>query len=51
MQDLPNGGLDPARKDVYLTTEAWDRRSFTALEVLDRLRTTLKPIYEASQNQ
>ena len=48
VQDLPNGGLDASRKDVYLTTEAWDRRSFTALMVLDRLRTSLKDIYENS---
>ncbi len=46
VQDLPNGGLDASRKDVYLTTEAWDRRNFTALMVLDRLRTSLKDIYE-----
>ncbi|HEX7599258.1 MAG TPA: SGNH/GDSL hydrolase family protein [Polyangia bacterium] len=51
VQDLPHGGLDPARKDVYLTTEAWDRRNFTALEVLDRLRNELRPIYDASQTQ
>lgn len=51
VQDLPNGGLDPARKDVYLSTEAWDRRNFTALMVLDRLRNALRPIYEANQNQ
>jgi hypothetical protein len=51
VQDLPNGGLDPARKDVYLTTEAWDRRNFTALMVLDRLQKDLRPIYEAKQNQ
>ena len=48
VQDLPNGGLDATRKDVYLTTEAWDRRNFTALMVLDRLRTSLKDIYENS---
>ncbi len=47
VQDLPNGGLDASRKDVYLTTEAWDRRNFTALMVLDRLRTSLKDIYES----
>jgi len=50
VQDLPNGGLDSTRKDVYLTTEAWDRRNFTALMVLDRLRTELEPIYDASQS-
>ena len=51
VQDLPHGGLDPARKDVYLTTEAWDRRNFTALMVLDSLQKDLRPIYEANQNQ
>ena len=51
VQDLPNGGLDASRKDVYLTTEAWDRRNFTALMVLDRLRTELKAIYENGTNQ
>ncbi len=41
VQDLPNHGLDSSREDIYLTTEAWDRRSFTALEVLDALRKSL----------
>ncbi len=51
VQSLPNGGLDPNRKDVYLTTEAWDTRNFTALMVLDRLRTELEPIYDSNQNK
>ena len=46
VQDLPNHGLDPDRKDVYLSVEAWDRRSFTALMTLDSLRRALRPIYE-----
>lgn len=47
VQDLPNHGLDPDRKDVYLSVEAWDRRSFTALMTLDSLRRALRPIYES----
>jgi len=52
VQGMPNGGLDASRQDiykrtnVYLTVDAWDRRSFTALEVLDRLRTELRPLYD-----
>lgn len=37
-QYLPDNGLDKTRKDVYLTVEAWDARSYSALEVLDKLR-------------
>jgi hypothetical protein len=44
VQDLDNHGLDPSRKDVYLSVEAWDRRSFTALRVLDRLRLAFKDV-------
>ena len=40
-QTLPNGGLDPKRNDVYLSTDGWDRRSFSALETLDALRRAL----------
>jgi len=40
-QTLPNGGLDPKRNDVYLSTDGWDRRSFSALETLDALRHAL----------
>ncbi len=36
IQFLPNHGLK--EDGVYLTTEAWDVRSFTALETLDSLR-------------
>ena len=42
VQDLPNHGLDPERKDIYLTPEAWDRRNFTALQTLDAIRRELK---------
>jgi hypothetical protein len=41
VQYLPNHGLDSSREDIYLTTEAWDRRNFTALELLDALRREL----------
>ena len=37
-QYLPDKGLDKTRQDVYLTVEAWDARSYSALEVLDKLR-------------
>lgn len=38
VQDLPNHGLDDARVDKnYLIPDAWDRRSFTGLRVLDRV--------------
>jgi hypothetical protein len=37
-QFLPDHGLDKTREDVYLTVEAWDARSYSALEVLDKLR-------------
>jgi hypothetical protein len=37
-QYLPDHGLDKTRQDVYLTVEAWDARSYSALEVLDKLR-------------
>jgi hypothetical protein len=38
IQDLPDHGLDDAREDSnYLTPDAWDRRSFTGLRVLDRV--------------
>lgn len=37
-QYLPDHGLDKTREDVYLTVEAWDARSYSALEVLDQLR-------------
>jgi hypothetical protein len=40
-QSLPNGGLDGSRDNVYLTPDGWDRRNFTALEVLDALRRSL----------
>ncbi len=37
-QYLPDHGLDKTRQDVYLTVEAWDARSYSALELLDKLR-------------
>jgi len=40
-QTLPNGGLDPNRNNVYLSTDGWDRRNFSALETLDALRRAL----------
>ena len=40
-QQLPNGGLDPNRDNVYLSTDGWDRHSFSALETLDALRRSL----------
>jgi hypothetical protein len=40
-QQLPNGGLDPSRNNVYLSTQGWDRRNFTALEALDAVRRAL----------
>ena len=40
-QYLPDHGLDKTREDVYLTVAAWDARSYSALEVLDRLRNEL----------
>lgn len=46
IQDLPGHGLDPARPgNNYLITDAWDRRSFTGLQVLDSIRKTLEPYY------
>lgn len=46
IQDLPGHGLDPARPGGnYLIIEAWDRRSFTGLQVLDAIRKTLEPYY------
>jgi hypothetical protein len=40
-QYLPNKGLDKTRQDVYLTVEAWDARTYSALKVLDTLRRLL----------
>lgn len=42
VQYLPNHGLEQDR--IYLTTEAWDTRSFTALKVLDSIWTTLSSL-------
>jgi len=46
IQHLPKHGLDPERPGGnYLIIEAWDRRSFTGLQVLDTIRQTLEPYY------
>lgn len=46
IQNLPQHGLDPNRPgNNYLIPEAWDRRSFTGLQVLDSIRQTLEPYY------
>lgn len=34
-QLLPNGGLDKARENIYLTIEGWNLHSFTGLQTLD----------------
>jgi hypothetical protein len=49
-QYLPNHGLDKSRQDVYLTVEAWDARSYTALKVLDTLRREFLNVYVPSQS-
>lgn len=37
-QSLPHRGLDPERDDAFhISTEAWDSRSYYALETLDKL--------------
>ncbi len=41
VQDLPNGGLDKDRENVYLSYQAWDTRNLSALELLDSLRQQL----------
>ena len=35
---LPNHGLDSARENIYLIPDAWDLRSYVALQTLDALR-------------
>jgi hypothetical protein len=47
---LPNHGLDPARDNVYLTPQGWDRRSFTALQVLDVVWRALNPAEGAASS-
>jgi hypothetical protein len=44
-QYLPNHGLDKSRKDVYLSVEAWDARSYGGLKVLDHLRREFATVY------
>ena len=41
VQDLPNGGLDKDRENVYLNYQGWDIRNLSALELLDSLRQQL----------
>ena len=43
VQHLPNDGIDPVRKGgyIYLVPEAWDIKSFTGLQALDAIRTTV----------
>jgi hypothetical protein len=48
-QYLTDKGLDKTRKDVYLTVEAWDARSYTALKILDRLRLEFVTLYDPNQ--
>jgi hypothetical protein len=35
VQQLPYQGIDPGRDGFHITTEAWNVRSFTALQVID----------------
>ncbi len=35
IQGLPNHGLDPERKNIYMTTEAWSYRSLGAMQTLN----------------
>ncbi|NPV76015.1 MAG: SGNH/GDSL hydrolase family protein [Anaerolineae bacterium] len=41
-QSLPNNGLDGERDSIYLAPEGWDRRNFTALQVLDAIRRSVQ---------
>lgn len=41
-QSLPNNGLDGDRDSIYLAPEGWDRRNFTALQVLDAVRRSVQ---------
>ena len=43
VQDLPNQGIDPARDGFHISVDAWNRRSYTALQ-------TLAAVYNAAQN-
>ena len=42
VQYLPNGGL--AKDNIYLTVAGWDERSFTGLQTLDALWTSLEKL-------
>ncbi len=46
VKDLPNMGLDDSREDVYLNYRGWDVRNYSALVLLDHLRTQLADIEE-----
>ena len=35
VQNIPHQGIDPERDGFHITTEAWNVRSYTALQVLD----------------
>jgi hypothetical protein len=37
VQPLPDHGIDPARDGFHITVNAWNMRSFTALQVLDTI--------------
>jgi len=43
VQHLPNDGIDPVKKGgfIYLVPEAWDIKSFTGLQALDAIRTSI----------
>jgi hypothetical protein len=41
IQHLPNHGLDPHRGAGYLTVDAWDARSFSALRALQSIQAEL----------
>lgn len=45
VQDMPNHGLDPSRPDgFHISIDAWNVRSFTALQTLDSLRRGLSGV-------
>lgn len=44
VQDLPNQGIDPDRDGFHISVDAWNRRSFTALQ-------TIHAVYEAGNAQ
>ena len=50
-QSLPNNGLDGDRDNIYLAPEGWDRRNFTALQVLDAVRRSVQGLSLPSVQQ